>query len=252
MRVWKNSRHFFYFIAHLSSFSRVVRDLFLMFRSSCRVSYFSPGRASVLLFFTRSRFEPRCIVMNHNFKLKPGETSVTNDAGCLIMGWTREEEPGERMWKKQNRSRRESLFIPLLLLARSLSCYLVPTMSDNSAALASNLFLSLSFFLHLLFVFFPIFNARGACREWIVGELSQSPRVRVRLLRRGRQSAGHQSLVRTSVCQSAPPFFLSSLWKVFNIYANLSFPSRHLPLWSPPYYIVRLTKGYSCVCKDVK
>lgn len=48
------------------------------------------------------------------------------------------------MWKKQNRSRRESLFIPLLLLARSLSCYLVPTMSDNSAALASNLFFSLS------------------------------------------------------------------------------------------------------------
>jgi len=91
--------------------------------------------------------------MNHNFKLKPSETSVTNDAELLnyALKSARENAVGQ--------PEKESHFSSC---CSSLVCFLLSDVDDVGQLAALAVHLS-----------FPIFNARGTCRE-IVGELSRT------------------------------------------------------------------------------
>lgn len=91
MRIRKNSG-FFFLIALLVVLSHSLRHLFLVLSDVFLV--LPGGRRTLPLFalkelllsrsfYILNRALLRCIVMNHNFKLKSSETSVTNDAELL-------------------------------------------------------------------------------------------------------------------------------------------------------------------------
>lgn len=105
-------------------------------------------------FYVLNRVRLRRIVMNHNFKLKSSETSVTNDAELLnyALKSARENVVGHEEG--------EPLFIMLLLA----SLLLVIRSQRCRTTRCPRAHLS-----------FPIFNARGACRE-NVDELSRTLR----------------------------------------------------------------------------
>lgn len=90
----------------------------------------------------------RFVSMNHGFKLKAGETCVTNDAGLLNYavksGYARVSRKnrtvGQRLWtgeeeKERERQRQHEATATLEKNASSLSRYPMPPMSDNCGAI---------------------------------------------------------------------------------------------------------------------
>lgn len=146
---------FVFFSLFFSPFLRILRHLFLVFRSPSdrrTLPLFVPKAYLFSRSFSRS--DSSCIVMNHNFKLKPSETFVTNDAEPFNYALKSTRENVD----KGNRRRRVTYHH--VASRWPASCYPMPTMSDNLLSPRSSLS-------------FPIFNARGACREF-VGELSRT------------------------------------------------------------------------------
>lgn len=132
--------------------------------------------------------------MNHNFKLKSGETFVTNDAELLNYALKSAlEEPDEGGTRKgkatfHHVARRDSAV--LVIRCRTTHC-------------PHTLNLSVSF---------SIFNGRDACRETIV-ELSRTPRLPFTTEDGNRSAINHPFVLPFAEAS----FFLSSLRKVFNI-----------------------------------
>jgi len=217
MRIRKNWRLFF-FPSALFAYSPA---------SLLRISFSSRQPSLFILkdpvlsfsFLLRSELHwLRCIVMNHNFKLKPSETSVTNDAELLnyALKSARENAVGQPEKKSHFSS-----------CCSSLVCFLLSDVDDvgQLAVLAAHLS-------------FPIFNARGTCRE-IVGELSRTLHPFAFWVR---LSIGHQPF---ALPCAEKLFFLSTLQKVFNIRDIFSwFSRRYVARFNGRYFFGPLTKAW--------